>query len=196
MPPRLRGPLWLFIIPLTTVPARLAVEYWVAIVRGANYIFLLNASEVVLRFSSLVLIVALVGVFHFGVAGAVWAHSLICVTSFILTLALLRSIGALGTPALDRSILSRTTRFAIPAHCASVLTYLNYRADQLIVAYLLPPEQLGLYVIAVGLAECLCMPTGAVANALLPHLTNTPERDPALAAVASRHVMTWTGVGS
>jgi len=90
---------------------------------------------------------------------------------------------------------SRTTRFAFPAHCASVLTYLNYRAGQFIIAYMLPPEQLGIYVIAVGLAERLWMPTGAVATALLPHLTNTPDRDPSLAATTARHVLIWTSAG-
>ena len=73
------------------------------------------------------------------------------------------------------------------------MTYLNYRVDQIIVAAMLPPEQLGFYVIAVGLAERLWIPTGAVVTALLPHLTNSPERDPALPAVIARHVMLWTG---
>ncbi len=190
----LRGPLWIFILPLTTVPARLAIEYWGAIVRGANHIFLLNSLEVGQRVISVLLILVLVGMLRMGVPGAVWADTITCVATFIATLALLGYIGALGAPALDRSILSRTTRFAVPAHCGSILTYLNYRVDQFIIAYLLPPEQLGLYVIAVGLAERIWIPTGAVATALLPHLTNTAKRDPALAATTSRHVMIWTGV--
>jgi O-antigen/teichoic acid export membrane protein len=38
--------------------------------------------------------------------------------------------------------------------------------------------------------------TGAVSTALLPHLTNAPERDPGLPAVVARHVIIWTGLGS
>ncbi len=73
--------------------------------------------------------------------------------------------------------------------------YLNYRLDQFIIGVLLPPQQLAFYVIAVDLAETLWLVTGAVAGPLLPHLTNTPERDPRLAAIVARHVMIWTGVG-
>jgi O-antigen/teichoic acid export membrane protein len=74
------------------------------------------------------------------------------------------------------------------------LGYLNYRVDQFIIVALLSPEQLGFYVIAVDLAERLWLLTGAVSNALLPHLANLQERDPALPAIVSRHVMLWTGV--
>jgi O-antigen/teichoic acid export membrane protein len=72
--------------------------------------------------------------------------------------------------------------------------YLNYRVDEVIVAMLLPTEQLGFYVIAVGLAERLWILPGAVASALLPHLTNRRERDPQISVVIARHVMIWIGL--
>src|SRR5262249_51234855 len=56
-----------------------------------------------------------------------------------------------------------------------------------------PPEHLGFYVIAVDLTERLWILTSAVGMALLPHLTNSRERSPALAAIIARHVMVWTG---
>lgn len=73
------------------------------------------------------------------------------------------------------------------------MSYLNYRVDQFIIAMLLPPAEIGYYVLAVGLAERLWILTGAVAGPLLPHLTNSPTRDPSLAAVVARHVLVWTG---
>jgi len=60
---------------------------------------------------------------------------------------------------------------------------------------MLQPAQLGFYVIAVDLVERLWILTGAVANSLLPHLANLPERDPETAATVTRHVMIWTGAG-
>src|SRR5262249_2757428 len=100
--------------------------------------------------------------------------------------------GALGVPTMDMGILKRTATFALPAHCASVMSYLNYRIDQFVIAVLLPPEQLAFYVIAVDIAERLWIIPGAVSTALLPPLTNSPKRDPALAATVARHVMIWT----
>ena len=71
--------------------------------------------------------------------------------------------------------------------------YLNYRVDEFIIAALLPIEQLAFYVIAVGLVERLWLLPGAVSRVLLPHITNSRERDPALPAMIARHVMFWTG---
>jgi O-antigen/teichoic acid export membrane protein len=73
------------------------------------------------------------------------------------------------------------------------MTYLNYRIDQFIIAVLLPPQQLAFYVIAVEIAERIWIIPGAISTALLPHLTNSRRRTPALAALVARHAMLWTG---
>src|SRR5207302_1880765 len=108
-----------------------------------------------------------------GVPGAVWVECVAAISGMVLMAMFLRYAGAWGRPCFDRSLFKLTTRFAVPAHCGTVASYLNYRIDQLIIAAWLPTEQLGFYVLAVGLAERLWMPTGAVATALLPHLANS-----------------------
>lgn len=189
----LHGPLWLYLLPLSTVPCGLVSAYWGAVLRGMNRIILINCVEVGTRVASLVLVVAFVAWLRLGVAGAVWSNVVLDVGMVGLLVVLLRRVGAWGRPLFNRSVWRRTGRFALPAYSGTVMSYLNYRVDQFIIAAMLPPEQLGFYVIAVGLAERLWIPTGAVATALLPHLTNSPERDPALPAVIARHVMLWTG---
>jgi O-antigen/teichoic acid export membrane protein len=190
----LRGPLWLYVLPLSTIPGVLVIAYWWAILRGINRIFLLNVVEVAGKGVSLVFLLTLVWWLRLGVAGAVWTDLLTNVGMVVLMVVLLGHMGILGRPSFDRSVWRRTRRFALPAYCSSVLSYLNYRVDQFIIAALLPPEQLGFYIIAVSLAERLWVLTGAVANVLLPHLTNTHERDPELVAVIARHVVVWTGM--
>jgi O-antigen/teichoic acid export membrane protein len=187
------GPLWLYLLPLAIVPGRLVVEYWGAILRGMNRIILLNAVEVGRKVVSLTLVVVFVGWLRLDVAGAIWADSIVNVGMVLLMVVLLTCVGAWGRPSFNRALWRQTGRFAFPAYCCSVLGYLNYRVDQFIIVALLSPEQLGFYVIAVDLAERLWLLSGAVGNALLPHLTNSQERDPALTAVVSRHVMLWTG---
>jgi O-antigen/teichoic acid export membrane protein len=190
----LRGPLWLYLLPLAMLPGGLIVQYWQAILRGMDRIFLLNVIDVGMKAASLVLLVAFIAWLRFDVAGAVWADVIATVGAVVVMVVVLRRAGAWGRPSFDWSLWRLTTRFAVPAHAGTLATYLNYRIDQLIIAAWLPPEQLGFYVIAVGLAERLWMPAGAVATALLPHLTNSPVRDPALSATVSRHVMVWTGI--
>jgi O-antigen/teichoic acid export membrane protein len=191
----LRGPLWLYVIPLALIPGRLLGEYWQAVLRGMNLIFPLNLIEVGGRALSLALVLLFVVGLGAGVAGAVWADAAMFVCISIVQIALLASSGVLGWPRFDWPLWRRTARFALPAYFSSVMTYLNYRIDQFIIALMLPPAQLAFYVIAVDIAEKLWIIPGAVATALLPHLTNSRGRDPALAAVVARHAMLWTGAG-
>lgn len=190
----IRGPLWLYLCPLSLVPGKLVIEYWGAVLRGMNRIWLLNIFEVGTKAGSLILLVVFVGWLRLDVAGAVWADSAMSIGTVVLMAALLMYVGTWGRPTFDRLLWRRTGRFALPAYCTSVMGYLNYRVDQLIIAAFLPPQELGFYIIAVGMAERLWILTGAVANALLPHLTNSRERSPILAAAICRHVLVWTGI--
>ena len=188
-----QGPVWFYLLSLSILPGLMFVDYSWAILRGMNRIALLNIVEVGTKAASLMLVVVFVGWMDLGVAGAVWANVTIGIAGTGLIVALLSSIGVFGSPLFDRTLWKRTGKFAMPAHCVNVLQYLNYRIDQFMIAALLSPVQLGFYVIAVDLAERLWILTGAVANALLPHLTNSPDRDPAISAVVARHVLVWTG---
>ena len=192
----LRGPVWLYVLPLAILPVLMVSDYWGAIVRGMNRILLLNVVEVGTKVVSLVLIAMFVVWLRLDVAGAVWTELVMGVGSVVLMLVLLTHVGVIGKPAFDKALWKRTWQFALPVYGAGMMTFLNYRADQFMIAALLPPEQLGFYVIAVDIAERLWILTGAVATSLLPHLTNSPRRDPALAAVVCRHVMFWTGAAS
>jgi O-antigen/teichoic acid export membrane protein len=188
-----QGPLWLYLLALSTVPCALIIDYWGAILRGMNRIVLLNVAGVGTTVAGLVLVMALVVWLRLDVTGAVWVEWLISVGSVVVMGALLRSVGVWGRPSFDRALWGRSARFALPAHGGTVAAYLNYRVDELIIAALLPPEQLGFYVLAVGVAERLWILPGAVATSVLPHLTSSQKRDPRLAATLARHVMLWTG---
>jgi O-antigen/teichoic acid export membrane protein len=190
-----QGPRWLFVLPLLAIPLGLAIEYWYAILRWMNQILLLNVVEVGTKVGSIILIAILVVVFRLEVAGAVFADVLVGLGSAVLIGVLLRKVGAWGPPTLDGPLWKRTAGFALPAYGGTAAAYVNYRAGEFIIAALLSPSELGFYVIAVSLAERLWVLTGAVANSLLPHLTNSPRRDPMLPALIARHVMIWTGSG-
>ncbi len=195
LPALRQAPMWLFLLPLAVVPVGLVIEYWFAILRGMNRILLLNVVEVATKAASVLLIVVFLVGFQVGVAGAVFADVLACLGTATLVGVLLRRVGVWGRPSVDGALWRRTAAFALPAYGGTAAAYVNYRAGEFIIAALLAPTELGFYVIAVSLAERLWVVTGAVGNALLPHLTNSPRRDPMLPAVIARHVMLWTGAG-
>ncbi|WP_435011875.1 polysaccharide biosynthesis C-terminal domain-containing protein (plasmid) [Tundrisphaera lichenicola] len=191
----LHGPIWLYVLALLMVPGRLLIDFWLAVLRGMNRITALNLVEVGTKVASLLLVLVWVVGIGTGVQGAVWADSaMVAATVLILGVLLARS-GALGRPWFDRCLWGRTTRFALPAYGSGIMTYLNYRVDQLVIAVMLPPEELAFYVIAVDIAERLWIIPGAVSTALLPHLTNSKKRDPALVAAVARHATIWMGLG-
>jgi O-antigen/teichoic acid export membrane protein len=190
-----RGPRSLFLLALSLIPATILIDYWFSILRGMNHIALTNAVEIGAKVASLLILIVFLLWFRLGVAGAVATNFVMTLGTLILAVVLLRHVGVLGKPSFDWSLWKRTARFALPSYAATVLAYMNYRVDQLCIAIFLPPEQLGYYVLAVSLAERLWILTGAVANALLPHLANSKERELAIPAVVTRHVVLWTGAG-
>jgi O-antigen/teichoic acid export membrane protein len=193
--PLVRAPLWLYLLALSLVPCWLLTEYWSAVLRGMNRIVLLNGATIALTTAGLALTVVVVAWLGFGVAGAAAAEWLLGAGSVVFMALLLRGAGVWGRPVFDRALWRRSVRFAVPAHAGTVAAYLNYRVDELVIAALLPPAELGCYVLAVGIVERLWILPGAVSTALLPHLTNSRERDPRLAATVARHVILWTGAG-
>jgi O-antigen/teichoic acid export membrane protein len=69
------------------------------------------------------------------------------------------------------SYLKIALRYGVPAHLSNVVTYLNYRADQYLVSYLLGNTSLGLYSVAVGLSEKLWMFSSTISGVAFPKLS-------------------------
>jgi len=183
----------LVLLLLATIPARLVVEYWGAIIRGMNRIQLVNVVELGTRVILLLGLVVFVWGLDLGVTGAAWTDAVACIGTAVVLGIVLGSVKAWCMPTWDSTLWRRVAVFALAVHAATVAAYLNYRVDEFIVAALLPVEQLGLYTMAVGLVERIWIIPGSVANVLLPHLTNRRDVDAAVSAAICRHVAMWTG---
>jgi O-antigen/teichoic acid export membrane protein len=195
-PTLVQAPPTLYLLPLLLIPVVLVNEYWKAIVRGMNCIVMLNLLEVGATVLGLVLLAVLIGGLGLDVWGAVWANAAIALGTLLVMARFFGRMGSWRQPVLDRGLARQTAAFALPIYGGTVLAYLNYRVDELFIATWLPPAQLGFYVMAVLIAERLWTLPGAVATALLPHLTTSPQRDPALTALIARHTVVWTGAAA
>ena len=188
-------PYWLYALPLSLVPLKVLIDYWLALLRGMNQIVLLNVVETSVRVGSLLLTAVLVWGLGLHVIGALWADIILQAAAVVCVIALFRRIDVWGKAAIDRTLWKKAMRFALPAHAGTIAAYLNYRVDGFFIAAFLSREELGFYVIAAAVVERLWFLSGTVGTVLLPHLTNTPRRDPKLAAVVARHVAIWVGAG-
>jgi O-antigen/teichoic acid export membrane protein len=187
------APRALVVLLLATIPARMLVEYWSAVLRGMNRIRTLNLFEIACKLAPFVGVVVLVWALDLGVAGAAWSDAAASVGAAVAIALVLKTLGAWGRPTWDSKLWWRVATFAIPVHAGTIAAYFNYRVDEFIVAAFLPIEALGLYAIAVGLAERIWIISGSVATVLLPHLTNRRAGDATVSAAICRHVVIWTG---
>jgi O-antigen/teichoic acid export membrane protein len=69
-------------------------------------------------------------------------------------------------------LFKKSLSFGSQISLATFAGFLVFRVDQVILAYMVPIEQVGLYIVAVGLAEKLKLLPNSIANAFLPRLAN------------------------
>lgn len=85
--------------------------------------------------------------------------------------------------------------YGYKAHFSNILAFINYRADMFILGYFLGPVPVGIYVIAVNIAEKLWLFSGAVSTVILPklsELSNDEEKRKELTPLIARWVLWLT----
>jgi O-antigen/teichoic acid export membrane protein len=88
--------------------------------------------------------------------------------------------------------LGAVIRFATPSYGANVLQYLNYRVDLFLVAYFRDLREVGLYALAVSLAQLVWLVSNAVATAVFARVGSTsdePQEAAGRTAALSRNVL-------
>lgn len=89
-----------------------------------------------------------------GLTGMILAFAFATGAGQVLYVAAYHRGGAVGL-SVSAAALGRSARFGAPLYLATVLSFLHSRADQLLIAGTLPPNELGQYALAVGIAELL-----------------------------------------
>lgn len=107
-----------------------------------------------------------------GVVAALWAASV--ALPGIYAFRVVRRCGAPWVPREMRLVRS-AFRFGWRSHLGAVTQYLQHRVDVLLVAALLPLRDLGLYSLALGIAEVLWNLPRSIAPALMPYVANTED---------------------
>lgn len=103
-----------------------------------------------------------VAAFSFAIAQLVGAAMLLLV-----------SLRGNGFGRLDRSLMRDAVRFGVRAWAGSVAGYLNFRVDQILMAYLAGAATLGIYAVSVNVSELLLYLPTAAATALAPAIAGS-----------------------
>jgi len=117
---------------------------------------------------SLLFVVAL----GLGSRGAVFATVLGAGASLLLALPMVRRDGGRLHPARDRTVLRASLAYGLRGHVGNLLQLMNYRLDVFLVNALLDPAHVGLYGVAVRMAEALWLLPSAIAFVLLTRVAS------------------------
>jgi O-antigen/teichoic acid export membrane protein len=101
-----------------------------------------------------------------------WIAAVVLPALFAL-LVLSVSVGLWRLP--GRHLLRRAFGFAWRSHLGAVLQYLQHRTDVVLILWLLPVRDLGIYSLAIGVVELLWYVPQAVSQVLLPHIADSTE---------------------
>jgi O-antigen/teichoic acid export membrane protein len=180
------APLDLLLLAVATIPFQLVAAFAGATLIGRqtmrNYNLILIGQSVLM----VVLIVALVGIAGFGVAGAIVSTIVVAAATAVATvLELRRSVAADPEDATRRGVRVRElAAFGAKIYPASLAGFFGYRADIFMLSALLgDPAAIGLYTLGVSLAELTFFVPDAVSTVFFPRVAGM-ERESADEQVA------------
>jgi O-antigen/teichoic acid export membrane protein len=137
---------------------------------------LYNVLVVCSKVATLALVLALVVVFHFGLAGALLATA---AGSVIMIVGSLPPLVRESRPTLDRALLKRTIAYGSRVQVGTIFQLLNYRLDVLILQAFAPLRVVGYYVVAQIIAELSTTVASSFGTSVLPlvaHATDDEQR--------------------
>lgn len=145
-----------------------------------------NVLVIISRLTTLALVILLVGSLDVGVTGAVIA---VGAASAVMIGGSLPPLLRDGRPRLDLPYFRLMIRYGRRVQLGTLLQFVNYRLDVLLLQFFRPLRDVGIYVVAVILAELVITLANAFGSSVLPlvsHLEGT-ARQTALTVSSLRH---------
>lgn len=170
-------------IYLLFIPLNLISQYLLAVFQGRLRMGIFNLVRFLVSasYTAVVLILAFLGrLTVLNAALTLLGSNLLII---LLELAWLRKLGWLRLH-LNTALLRRMLAFGIKAHLGNLSSMLNLRLDQMIMAALLEPAFLGLYVVAVTVSGGVNLISYATASLAFPSLSAASGRDQQAALLA------------
>jgi stage V sporulation protein B len=143
-----------------------------SLVRGVGRITAVALIHVIQIAVLLILLTIFVVWFDFGFQGALVLMVLQPLVAITLSVWVLRDYVTFRLSMFSGRLFKESCIFGSQISLANFAGFLVYRIDQGMLAYMVSPEQVGLYIVAVGLAERLRLLPSSISGAFLPRLAN------------------------
>lgn len=165
------------LLALAAFPLGIFAQYVAGLVLGMQQIRALNRISVAQGALSTALVALLVAGIGLGVPGAIVASLAAASAGLLLQVRLLRRLGARFAPRLEGEVLRPALSYGLRANVANLMQFFNYRLDVFVVNFLVGAGPVGIYGVAVALAELLWQWPNAVGLVLFPKSSAGSTRD-------------------
>ncbi|MEH6988331.1 flippase [Cytobacillus firmus] len=185
-------PNYLYFI-LLIMPLLMLNDFYLVIFQGVQDFKSFNSLALLRQLAALITLVLFIFVLKIGLVGTVIAFIAGVVTQFIVTLILLNKNlkTNLFSGSFSKAYFKESFSFGFKAHFSNVLSFINYRADIYLISMFLNPAAVGLYGVAVSIAERLWIVSQSISSVLYPAISSSSDVDSKnkLTSVISRNVL-------
>lgn len=185
-------PNYLYFI-LLIMPLLMLNDFYLVIFQGVQDFKSFNSLALLRQLAALITLVIFIFVLKIGLVGTVIAFIAGVVTQFIVTLILLNKNlkTNLFSGSFSKAYFKESFSFGYKAHFSNVLSFINYRADIYLISMFLNPAAVGLYGVAVSIAERLWIVSQSISSVLYPVISSSSDVDSKnkLTSVISRNVL-------
>lgn len=185
-------PNYLYFI-LLIMPLLMLNDFYLVIFQGVQDFKSFNSLALLRQLAALITLVLFIFVLKIGLVGTVIAFIAGVVTQFIVTLILLNKNlkTNLFSGSFSKAYFKESFSFGFKAHFSNVLSFINYRADIYLISMFLNPAAVGLYGVAVSIAERLWIVSQSISSVLYPAISSSSNVDSKnkLTSVISRNVL-------
>ncbi|UOE55140.1 flippase [Cytobacillus oceanisediminis] len=185
-------PNYLYFI-LLIMPLLMLNDFYLVIFQGVQDFKSFNSLALLRQLAALITLVIFIFVLKIGLVGTVIAFIAGVVTQFIVTLILLNKNlkTNLFSGSFSKAYFKESFSFGFKAHFSNVLSFINYRADIYLISMFLNPAAVGLYGVAVSIAERLWIVSQSISSVLYPAISSSSDVDSKnkLTSVISRNVL-------
>ncbi|MBS4206751.1 flippase [Bacillus sp. FJAT-50079] len=164
---------------LFTVPVLIINEFYIVVFQGKNDFKAFNSLALSRQIVSLVSLVIFIYLFQIGLIGAVFSFIIGSITQLMITVYYFRSRMQINFSVgkFSKEYFIDSLKFGIKAHFSNMLSFINYRADTIVISYFSTNAAVGLYNIAVNVAERLWIVSQSISSVLFPRVAALNEED-------------------
>lgn len=184
---------------LIIMPLLMLNDFYLVLFQGVQDFKSFNTLALVRQLVALLTLALLLLLLDTGLVGTVFSFTIGVLAQFVLTLYFLRKRLniTLFSGDISRQYFKDSFKFGYKAHFSNVLSFINYRADMFIISMFLTPAAVGLYGVAVTIAEKLWIVSQAISSVLYPVISSSTDNESKnkLTGAISRNVLFFSVLG-